>query len=749
MDNNTARCHKRKFDEHEKNDISGLEATGSSLTAESWYSTQDAKSQLCSRCAAIDFEKISLLEIKSNLGTFVLDLGSAETLNSSVCPLCRLFGVSIPSNHQKDDSSLRRSVHLRAFSANYSFTGFTQHKRSFQGDTILLAVVEISPAEANGGRNDASSRLQTSWKETGFLCPVKPTNMPTKFSPRLLKPNYFDFRIACRWWNYCCANHAASCGEDNLSSIDSLRVIDCQTRRIVDAPQGCRYVALSYVWGSSPSDDTSSSKKNAGKVLPPLPKTIEDSMCVTKSLSMRYLWVDRYCIDQQDPRDKHRQIQQMDLIYLGAQLTIIAAAGEDPNHGLPGIDGTLRVNQQSIRIGDIFIIQTLPHASWSLHKSRWATRGWTYQEGTLSKRRLIFTAQQVLYECKSMHCTEALDLSLDALHTKRRDRFRSHVPPGSFEAKLPGSSPWDVMRYISQYHQRQLSYPADALNAMRGIFQVFEKSTFKVYNLSGVPIIPSFNEGSSRPTVVDTSATESFLMGLMWYNLEGGERRSQFPSWSWVGWKGGALQQRLLYQRYLLATRLDDPLVWIEDQNGQLRPFPEFADLPGFLASTDYFSRYIHIEAWTIPCSIVYIQLRPPRKRASVDYPSGFYARFPVNDMQDGFAKLHLSIRMSLSDGNIVDVTGGAYLGILLPFFNTFGRIHYPRAYGIVVKDKGECYERVGCFFIYGYWGDAHLRMDAILRSDVGGDAREMVDTEALKKWFNTTPKIRRKIRLG
>jgi Heterokaryon incompatibility protein (HET) len=79
-------------------------------------------------------------------------------------------------------------------------------------------------------------------------------------------------------------------------------------------------------------------------------------MHVTVSLGMEYLWVDRYCIDQSNKQNKHRQIQQMDLIYSAAQLTIIAAAGEDLNLGLPGINGTMRANQELLRIQDLLII---------------------------------------------------------------------------------------------------------------------------------------------------------------------------------------------------------------------------------------------------------------------------------------------------------------------------------------------------------------------------------------------------------
>lgn len=60
------------------------------------------------------------------------------------------------------------------------------------------------------------------------------------------------------------------------------------------------------------------------------PKVINDSIEVTLLLNLRYLWVDKYCINQTDAKEKHDQIRHMDLVYANAQATIIAAASADP-----------------------------------------------------------------------------------------------------------------------------------------------------------------------------------------------------------------------------------------------------------------------------------------------------------------------------------------------------------------------------------------------------------------------------------
>lgn len=65
-----------------------------------------------------------------------------------------------------------------------------------------------------------------------------------------------------------------------------------------------------------------------GEALPDhLPSTIEDAILVAVELGVPYLWVDRYCIDS---RYRHDVIRQMDKIYAGAELTIIATFGSNP-----------------------------------------------------------------------------------------------------------------------------------------------------------------------------------------------------------------------------------------------------------------------------------------------------------------------------------------------------------------------------------------------------------------------------------
>ena len=107
-----------------------------------------------------------------------------------------------------------------------------------------------------------------------------------------------------------------------------------------------RYACLSYVWGDVPADKTSCDNEP----LADIPQTVADAIVVTQQLGIRYLWVDRYCIGQDNAAEKHATISNMDSIYRNACITIVAAAGSDSNYGLPGISRP-RKNPRSCEMG--------------------------------------------------------------------------------------------------------------------------------------------------------------------------------------------------------------------------------------------------------------------------------------------------------------------------------------------------------------------------------------------------------------
>ena len=200
------------------------------------------------------------------------------------------------------------------------------------------------------------------------------------------------------WIEICRSRHGDACEKpgwlDNLGPASGLRVVDVVGKKIVPAIPGCRYLALSYVWGESTllsrrgvalKSNIERLGEEGGLAVLDLPRTIRDAIALTKELGERYLWVDALCIVQDDLEDVQRQTAAMDSVFSGAALTIAAAAGDDADHGLPGLSAGFRRNPpRKIRLTEkLSLLRTADH---ELTESSWESRGWTFQERVLSRR---------------------------------------------------------------------------------------------------------------------------------------------------------------------------------------------------------------------------------------------------------------------------------------------------------------------------------------------------------------------------
>ena len=328
-----------------------------------------------------------------------------------------------------------------------------------------------------------------------------------------------------------------------------LRVIDCQINRVVKAPEGCKYVALSYVWGIADKlSDSQDVPADDGTLPDDLPNVIQDAISVVLKLNLRYLWIDRYCIDQADDASKRETLRLMALIYNFAFVAIIAAAGNDSSFGLPGIGRRERVQQPSIEIGKQTLIATLQDPHKAVKKSRWYARGWVYQEALFAIRRIIFTEHQVYYECNNMSCAEAISTPLDELHTSDGRRFRTCVRHGIFRGGF-GKRCSPLTEHIQNYSQKALTFETDILRGMLGIFRAFERQKFPIHHPWGVPVELEIDQApwQKQATVYKQylafpwKIAAGFARGLTWSLEAPTSRRIGFPSWSWTGWAGSLL----------------------------------------------------------------------------------------------------------------------------------------------------------------------------------------------------------------
>jgi hypothetical protein len=376
------------------------------------------------------------------------------------------------------------------------------------------------------------------------------------------------------WITTCNSYH----GEHCYSIIESRKPSFAGPRWLIDVHRQCivraspvdRYVALSYVWGRT----TSSCAKRAnilelqednsllsdGIVVP---RTIQDVIALVRILGETYLWVDRFCIVQDDLETKKSQLEDMASIYGASFLTVIAAQGDDCESGLCGIPGVTnnprryhRVAYPAELISDNdpkCVRKVMGHNAALLTQSGWFSRAWTLQEYIFARRKVIFHHDMMNWEC---HCTS----QHERWHLANDSNCGRPLPQTAVGF---GGSTWPDLygyaRLVDLYNIRILTFPEDVLDAFSGVMSTLSRS-FPGGFLCGLP--------------------EMFFDAvLLWQPWSPMKRRivsrsdinSRLPSWSWVGWEG-AIDSRSWRSGYsYLRKHVDEfrgdgkwhPFTWI------------------------------------------------------------------------------------------------------------------------------------------------------------------------------------------
>lgn len=346
-----------------------------------------------------------------------------------------------------------------------------------------------------------------------------------------------------------------------------LSLIDCYTQRIRAADSSYSYCALSYVWGGVPAGRLGPD----GQLPSDLAQTIVDAIEVTKKLGYQYLWVDQFCVDQENDVLKKTQLANMAAVYSEADLTLVAASGYSANSGLPGAPLRPRKISPPLFLNGCAIFYLPGDNTYAVSTSKWATRGWTYQEGFLSRRLLFFDDSQTSYQCGETYYSESLG---KWLWRSNGEWVYSHQFPKPLGA--PGScfmtSKWSkidgtdnpeygIREYgeaLGEFQTRRLTSGQDTLFAFAGIVEYAQtiwtsalltrtegkgrqfRAQPKVGFIQGIPHLVQPKKTFGVPS------HNLLVEGLSWH-IGGGQymddypwRRDDFPSWSWAGWIGMA-----------------------------------------------------------------------------------------------------------------------------------------------------------------------------------------------------------------
>jgi hypothetical protein len=299
---------------------------------------------------------------------------------------------------------------------------------------------------------------------------------------RIVDRRWIDGDLIRDWKTSCEAEHDEECSPVKHGHLPRPRLpwlIDTVEQCLVNGEDKASYVALSYVWGSRDSLRTSTANlerlSRPGAFCQPdglLPKTIRDAIGVVRLLEERYLWVDALCIVQDDEEVRHALIHVMTAVYANAALTIVAADGSDADAGLKGLRGLTppRDNLCILEWPDGTCLNW-PGSS-GLRDAPWNERGWTFPEYVFSRRRLIFVADSVRWEC-GKGCLWEEHSQRGILPTP--ERSSEYEPDNVAIRRTTGSAALtfaDMLAFqtlVNGFNDRQLTYADDAMDAFSGV----------------------------------------------------------------------------------------------------------------------------------------------------------------------------------------------------------------------------------------------------------------------------------------
>ena len=322
-------------------------------------------------------------------------------------------------------------------------------------------------------------------------------------------------------------NHCVRAGNQrNRSRAHPKWLIDVRKNCLSDGNTSSRYLALSYVWESASTERASlqTNTTNLDYLKTPgslrsmqahIPPSVQNAMRLVAELGERYLWVDRFCIVQDDPDSMYDQIKAMPHIYANAYLTIVAAYS-DGNEQMKSANSKAAVRHRKINHDRL------------LRGSKWSTRAWTLQELLFSKRVVFLFDTEITWEC---HCARWNWNSYNLLALALETPVKCHNRLSTFETGLQ-HCPWPDMEELSlivkDYSARRMTYVEDTLAAFIGITEVLSKS-FPGGFFYGLPV--AFFDVSLlwRP---DARATRKIVPGKRGVS-------NSLPSWSWLGWDFG------------------------------------------------------------------------------------------------------------------------------------------------------------------------------------------------------------------
>lgn len=394
-----------------------------------------------------------------------------------------------------------------------------------------------------------------------FLTLKLATELPTKWSlnGRLIPPQP-ELELAKEWLRDCDAQHCECWPSrpQHDQSKTSFRVLDLGLSHdaniyLTDFNGQNYYATLSHSWGTSQPiklEEKKTDEFREGIVFWNLPKTFQDAVRVTRSLGLRYLWIDSLCIIQDSDKDWKHQCAIMDDIYSNSYVTLAGPYAK-------GCDSGFLQDRKPIAEAELPLTyngksHTIALRYWGLENRGDLTpdpdlpllrRAWVLQERLLSRRVLYFTRRTMFMECFENIRRD------DCLYTIPLDHHTTFVRKARlYNLGQETKEYWTCLAIT--YSSLNLSRISDKLPALSGIATRFAQVTGFQYLAGiwreGLPEALAWMVANSHNTHRGT------INGVPSNHTKDPESPYIAPSWSWAaaGKTGVEYYQYFTFERF-------------------------------------------------------------------------------------------------------------------------------------------------------------------------------------------------------
>ncbi len=302
-------------------------------------------------------------------------------------------------------------------------------------------------------------------------------------------------QLAIAWYTRCLNNHVDCKLEDTQSTHYPSRLLDLQgldrdsTVRVVNThgfESNCDYFALSHCWGGKvpimlQADNIEVLKR--GILLQELPLTFRQAMTVTRTLGVRYLWIDSLCIIQDSFSDWEFELSRMRDVYKYARLTIAATGSKNSAGGLYFDRDVDLVQAALVPISwngvprEIYILYDASLWETNIIEAPLNQRAWVVQERILSPRTLHFGNKQISWTCQELEACETFPGGLPQKHGTYNDFYIQRDLAQDAAASVRSLWP----RIATVYSSCGLTNEMDKAIAIAGIAEEIQGRTGDVY----------------------------------------------------------------------------------------------------------------------------------------------------------------------------------------------------------------------------------------------------------------------------